>query len=55
MVNWTLTFVVLAVVAAVLGFGGLAADSAYIAKVLIVVLLELSLISFVTERRVKIP
>lgn len=51
MLNWALTFLVLALVAAVLGFGGIAADSAYIAKILFLVFLVLALVGFLTGRR----
>ncbi len=54
MLNWAFSFLVLAIVAAVLGFGGVAADSAYIAKILFVVFLVLGLISFASGRRVKL-
>lgn len=54
MLNWALTFLVLALVAAVLGFGGLAADSAYIAKILFGVFIVLGLISFVAGRGVRV-
>ena len=55
MLNWVITFFILAVVAAIFGFGGLAADFASIAKflaVLFVVLFVASLVySVVTGRR----
>lgn len=51
MLNWAFSFLVLAIIAAVLGFGGIAADSAYIAKILFVVFLVLGLITFATGRR----
>src|SRR4051812_21017836 len=35
MLNWAVTFAVLAIIAAVLGLGGIAGDFAYIAKILI--------------------
>jgi len=46
--QWTLVFLVLALVAAVLGFGVLAASLAVVAKVLFVVFLALFLISLIT-------
>ena len=59
MLNWVITFFLLAVAAAVLGFGGLAGTFAEIAKflaVLFVVLFVASLIySMVTGRRPSIP
>ncbi|MDZ4784532.1 MAG: DUF1328 domain-containing protein [bacterium] len=54
MLNWAFSFLILAIVAAVFGFGGIASDSAYIAKILFVVFLVLGLISFVTGRKVRI-
>jgi uncharacterized membrane protein YtjA (UPF0391 family) len=54
MLNWAFTFLVLAIVAAVLGFGGIAADSAYIAKILFVVFLVIAVIGFASGRRVSI-
>ena len=51
MLNWAFSFLVLAIVAAVLGFGGIASESASIAKILFVVFLVLSLIGFATGRR----
>ncbi len=38
MLSWTLTFLVIALIAAVLGFGVLAGTSVYIAKVIFLVL-----------------
>ncbi len=59
MLNWVITFFLLAVVAAVFGFGGLAGTFAEIAKfiaVLFVVLFVISLLySMVTGRRVTPP
>ena len=48
MLQWTLIFLVLAIVAAVLGFGVLATSLATVAKVLFVVFLALFLISLIT-------
>lgn len=59
MLNWVITFFLLAIVAAVFGFGGLAGTFAEIAKfiaVLFVVLFVISLVySMVTGRRVNPP
>ncbi len=59
MLNYVITFFILAVVAAILGFGGLAADFAGIAKFLaaiFVVLFVASLIySLLTGRRANPP
>jgi uncharacterized membrane protein YtjA (UPF0391 family) len=50
MLSWALTFFVLALIAAVFGFGGIAAASAGIAKVLFFVFLVLFIISLFTGR-----
>jgi uncharacterized membrane protein YtjA (UPF0391 family) len=48
MLYWALMFLVIALVAAVLGFGGIAGTSAWIAQVLFVVFLVLFLVSLLT-------
>ena len=45
MLSWALTFFILALVAAVFGFGGIAATSASIAKIFFVLFLVLFVIS----------
>ena len=45
MLNWALTFLVIALIAAVFGFGGLAATAAGFAQVLFVIFLVLFLVS----------
>ncbi|MBM9402520.1 DUF1328 domain-containing protein [Gluconacetobacter azotocaptans] len=45
MLRWTLIFLVLALVAAVFGFGGVAADFAYIGKILFFIFLVLFIVS----------
>jgi len=50
MLNWSLTFLVIGLIAAVLGFTGLAGAATQIAWVLFVVFLVLFLISLVTSR-----
>jgi uncharacterized membrane protein YtjA (UPF0391 family) len=47
MLRWSLTFFVVAIIAAIFGFGGIAAGAAYFAKVLFFVFLVLFLISLV--------
>jgi uncharacterized membrane protein YtjA (UPF0391 family) len=47
MLGWAVVFLIIALVAAVLGFGGIAAASAGIAKVLFVVFLVLFIISLI--------
>lgn len=54
MLNWTLIFLAFALVAAVLGFGGIASDFAYISKILFVVFLVLTVIGFLTGRRTRV-
>jgi uncharacterized membrane protein YtjA (UPF0391 family) len=48
MLYWALVFFIFALVAALLGFGGIAVASAGIAKILFIVFLALFLISLVT-------
>ena len=50
LLNWALIFLVLAIVAAILGFGGIASESAWIAKVLFVVFLVIYIASFFINR-----
>lgn len=51
MIYWAFIFFVIAVVAAIFGFSGLAHDSAYIAKILAVVGIILAILSFAFRRR----
>ncbi|MCY1395906.1 hypothetical protein D9M68_477860 [compost metagenome] len=51
MLSWALTFLVIAIVAAVLGFGGIAGTAAGIAKILFVIFLVLFVVSFIIGRR----
>lgn len=51
MLHYALIFLVVALIAAVLGFGVIAGTAAWIAKVLFVVFLILALVSFVTGRK----
>lgn len=46
LLHWTLIFLVIALVAAVLGFGGIAQESAGIAKILFFVFLVVYIVSF---------
>jgi uncharacterized membrane protein YtjA (UPF0391 family) len=50
MLSWALMFLIVAIVAAVLGWGVIAGTAAWIAKVLFVVFLILFLISLFTGR-----
>lgn len=49
MLGWALTFFILAIVAAALGFGGIAGASVGIAKLLFFVFLGLMILSFVAR------
>lgn len=51
MLSWALTFLIIALGAAVLGFGGIAGGAAWIAQVLFVVFLVMFLISAISGRR----
>lgn len=52
MLHWSLIFLVIAIIAAVLGFGGVAGAAVGIAKVLFFVFLVLWLVSFFARRRI---
>jgi uncharacterized membrane protein YtjA (UPF0391 family) len=51
MLRWALAFAILALIAGVLGFGGLAGDFAYFAKILLFVFLVLFIVSLIFGRR----
>ena len=51
MFSWAIAFFVIALIAAIFGFGGLAASAAGIAKIIFVVALILAAISFFIGRR----
>ena len=51
MLHWSLMFLILALVAAVLGFGGLAGAAVGIAKILFFVFLVVWLVAFLLGRR----
>ena len=51
MLYWAAVFFVIAITAAVLGFGGLASGAAAVAKVLFVVFLSLAALAVVFNRR----
>jgi len=53
MLYWSVVFFIVAIVAAIFGFGGLASDTAHIAKILAVVGLILAVISFIFSRRAR--
>lgn len=49
MLSWSITFLILAVIAAVLGFGGIAGAAAGIAKILFFVFLALLIVSAIAR------
>jgi uncharacterized membrane protein YtjA (UPF0391 family) len=51
MLRWALIFLVIAIIAAILGFGGIAGDLAWIAKILLFVFLILFVVSLLMGRR----
>jgi uncharacterized membrane protein YtjA (UPF0391 family) len=51
MIRWAIVFAILALIAGVLGFGGLAGDFAYITKILLFVFLVLFVVSLLFGRR----
>ena len=51
MLSWAITFLVIALIAAVLGFGGLAGTAIGIAKIIFFVFIVLFIISFLMGRR----
>ena len=51
MLSWSVTFLIIAVVAALLGFGMVAGTAASIAKLLFIVFLVLFVVSLVSGRR----
>lgn len=52
MLSWAITFLVVALIAGILGFGFVAGTAATIAKVLFFIFLVLFLVSFIQGRRV---
>ena len=54
MLGWALTFLIIALIAAALGFGGLAGASVGIAKILFVVFLVLFVVSLIAGRSVRV-
>lgn len=51
MFSWAIAFFVIALIAALFGFGGLAASAVGIAKMIFIVALILAVVSFVAGRR----
>jgi uncharacterized membrane protein YtjA (UPF0391 family) len=54
MLGWAITFLIVALIAGVLGFGVVAGTAAWIAKVLFVVFIILFLVSLISGRRTRI-
>ena len=52
MLNWAVTFFVIAIIAAVLGFTNIAGSAIDIAKILFLIFLVLAIVSFIFGRRV---
>ena len=52
MLNWAVTFFIIAIIAAVLGFTRIAGSAIDIAKILFFVFLVLAVVSFIFGRRV---
>ncbi len=52
MLSWSITFLVIAIIAAVLGFGGIAGTATEIAKILFGVFLILFIVSLLFGKRV---
>ena len=55
MLSWAITFLIIAIVAAILGFGGIAGTAVGIAKLLFFVFLALFIISLFMGRRTPLP
>ena len=51
MINWAITFLVIALIAAILGFGGIAGTAVGLAKILFFVFLVLFIVSFLMGRK----
>ncbi len=51
MASWAITFFLIALVAAVFGFGGIAGEAAWIGQILLVVFLIMAVVSMVMGRR----
>lgn len=54
MLSWALTFLVIALVAAVLGFGAIAGTAALIARFCFLVFLVLFVVALITGRRINV-
>ena len=52
MLRWVITFLIIALIAAVLGFSDIAGDAAYIAKILFFIFLVLFVISLLFGKKI---
>jgi uncharacterized membrane protein YtjA (UPF0391 family) len=50
MIRWAIIFFVIALIAALFGFGGIAGDAAWIGKILLVVFVILAIVSMLLGR-----
>jgi uncharacterized membrane protein YtjA (UPF0391 family) len=55
MLRWALIFFIVAIIAAVFGFGGIAGDAAWIGKILLIVFIILAIVSLLMGRRTVSP
>ena len=51
MLRWALLFFIVAIIAAVFGFGGIAGEAAWVGKVLLVIFIILAVVSVIMGRR----
>jgi len=51
MLRWTVTFLIIAIIAAILGFGGIAVGAAAIAKIFFYIFIVLFILSFFIGKR----
>lgn len=51
MLSWSLAFFVVAIIAAILGFGGIAASAAFAAKIIFLGALVMAIVSLLFSRR----
>lgn len=54
MLSWSITFLIIAIIAAVLGFGGIAGTAVGIAKLLFFIFIVLFILSLIFGRRPKV-
>jgi uncharacterized membrane protein YtjA (UPF0391 family) len=55
MLRWALLFFIIAIVAAIFGFGNIAGDAAWIGKILLIVFLILAVVSLLMGGRRTVP